>query len=151
MAGNILAKEYSAVVLQNDNGSSISNGAGGAAGTANLDNRSGGITGAEAFFAHFELLTAGFGSNPGAGKNVDLYLVPAVDGTNFGDVDSSIPNAQYFVGSFITVNSGSAKRLSLMNVPIGPLLLKAYLVNNTGQTLSANWGLRVVLSSEQYT
>jgi hypothetical protein len=149
MSGNIFAKEASAVVLQNDNGSSLSNGNGTSISTT-LDNRSSG-NGAQNFFGNFELKTAGFGSAPSAHQPLDLYLVPTLDGTNAADVTSSIPEATYYVGSFLTLNSSSAKRFCLLNIPLQPLLYTVYLVNNTGQTLSANWGLRVVTSQDQYT
>lgn len=149
MAGNIFLKEATAVVLQNDNGGSTANGVGVAASTS-LDNRSGG-NGAQNFWGNFELKTAGFGSSVTAGVTVDLYLVPAIDGTNYCDVTSSIPNTSYYVGSFVLITGSAATRSTVLNVPLQPLLYKAYLYNQAGQTMSANWGLRVVTSQEQYS
>lgn len=148
MAGNIFNKEATLVVLQNDNGGSTANGVGVAVGTT-LDNRSAG-NGAQNFFAHFELKTA-FGSTATVNLNIDVYLVPSLDGTNAADVTSSIPNSNYYVGSILTLAASASKRLCLMNVPIQPLLYTIYLVNNSGQTMSINWGFRVVTSQEQYT
>jgi hypothetical protein len=148
MAGNIFLKEAAAVVLQNDNGASTATGLGVAVGT-NLDNRSAGNA-AQNFWANFELKSA-FGSAPAAGATIDLYLVPAVDGTNFADVTSSIPPLPYFVGSFNTLAQATSTRMNVLNVPLQPLLYKLYLVNASGQTMSANWGVRVVTAQEQFT
>jgi hypothetical protein len=151
MAGNIFFKEASVVVLQNDNGGSFTTTPTSLA--TNLDNRNGGNA-AENFWASFEL-KCGFGSASGiVGKTVDLYLVPALDGTNFADVDTSAPTMPLnnYVGSFtIVMNQTSVQRLTLIGVPVQPLLYKGYLVNNSGQTLSANWGCRVVTAMEQYS
>src|SRR5438067_1989016 len=51
-------------------------------------------------FANFRL-NIKFQSNPSAGGYVALYIVYAVDGTNYGDGDASVaPPATAFVGNF---------------------------------------------------
>jgi hypothetical protein len=149
VAGSIFLKESAVVVLQNDNGASTANGVGVAIGT-NLDVRSAGNL-AQNFWLNFELKTAVFGVAPAAGTTVDLYLVPALDGTNFSDVTSNIPQSSYYVGSFLMLNQTAAFRSNVLGVPAQPLLYKAYIVNNSGQTLAVNWGIRCVPVQEQYT
>lgn len=152
MAGNILAKEFAAVTLESS-GSSQANNTQVAASTANLDNRSGGITGAESYAFDFEL-NGGFGSSPAVGAVIGLYAVPAIDGTNFADVDTSNHNMPpaCFIGTFV-VNKAqtTAQRLVVLGVPLDPLLYKIYIDNQSGQTLSSTWTLKVVPSQSQYT
>jgi len=151
VAETIVLKEAAVVVLQNDDGAALASGAAAAA-AANLDNRSAGNA-AENFWGNFEL-KAGFAPADGiVGKTVDLYLVPALDGTNFADVDTTTPTAPptCYAGSFvIALSQTAAQRLPLVGVPLQPLLYKAYLFNNSGQPMSAQWGLRVVTASERY-
>jgi hypothetical protein len=73
MAGDIKLKAGSTQTLANANGPAVSNDAAGAAGT-DLDN-----TTALAEYVSFEL-DAGFGSSVTALEDVDLYLVPKLDG-----------------------------------------------------------------------
>ena len=121
------------------NGGAISNGAAGAADDANLDNTT------ELAFAYDFELNAGFGSSVTAGEDVDLYLVPVLDGTNEADKDTSTPKFQdsHYRGTFITANTGTtARRMTIEGVPVGPYAYKAYLVNKSGQTVSATWTLK---------
>lgn len=147
MAKEIHLLENTVVVLQNDNGASTSNGAGVKVGTQ-LDNRAAG-NGIECFWFNFELKSA-FGVAPAAGQPIDLYAVPYTDGTNSADVASSIPQPTMYVGSFLTLAQSTTTRMPLMGVPLQPLLYDLYVVNNSGQTMSLNWGLRVVPAEEQY-
>ena len=124
--------------LANANGSSISNGAAAAAGT-DLDN-----TTELAFAFDFEL-NGGFGSSVTAGEDIDLYLVPKLDGTNAAAADTSTPLFQpdHYAGTFITPTNGtSARRMSLQSRAAGPYIYTAYLSNKSGVTLSANWTLK---------
>lgn len=136
----------STTVLQNDNGASQANGVGAAAATI-LDNRFGGNVGQSGMF-DFELKTAnpGWGSAPAAGVTLDLYAVPSISA--FGSVASSIPQSDYYVGSFqvaLTTNN-TVEVMNVLGVPLNWLQYKIYLVNNSAVTLNANWGLRVTPS-----
>lgn len=147
MAGDIKAKPASIVTLESSGGS-LSNGSQVAASTATYDNSSN-----DMFFANFEL-NGGFGSSPSVGALINLYLVPALDGTNYAEVDTTNHNMPpaCFVGSFV-VNKAqtSAQRMDVLGVPLQPLLYKAYLDNQSGQTLSSTWTLKIVAADDQYT
>ncbi len=124
--------------LANANGGSTANNAATAAGT-DLDN-----TTELAFSYDFEL-NGGFGSSVTAGEDLDLYLVPKLDGTNAADKDASTPLFQpsHYAGTFITPTNGTAaRRMTIPGVVVGPYLYTAYVHNKSGQTLSANWTLK---------
>ena len=120
-------------------GASVSNNAVGTADDSNLDN-----TTELAFYYDFEL-NGGFGSSVTAGEDLDLYLVPKVDGTNLADKDTSTPLFQpsHYRGTFITPTNGtSARRMTIEAVPLGPYVYTAYVHNKSGQTLSSTWTLK---------
>ena len=124
--------------LANANGAAISNNAAAAAGT-DLDN-----TTQLAPLYNFEL-DGGFGASVTTLEDIDLYLVPKLDGTNAAAVDAATPNFQpsHFGGTFITPTTGTASRkMTVSGVAVGPYLYTAYLHNKSGQTLSANWTLK---------
>lgn len=119
-------------------GASISNNAVGTANDADLDN-----TATLAPLWDFEL-NAGFGSSVTAGEDLDLYLVPKLDGTNAANADTSTPLFQpsHWAGKFITPTNGTAaRRMTITGVPLGPYKYTAYIHNLTGQTASSTWTL----------
>lgn len=151
MAGVLNQKEQAIVTLESS-GSSQANNTQVAASTANLDCRSGGNA-AEMFYGDFEL-NGGFGSSPAVGAQINLYLVPALDGTNYADVDTTNHNMppECFVGSFLVDKAATAaQRMVIMGVSLRPVLYKAYIDNQSAQTLSSTWTLKVVASEDQYT
>jgi len=100
------------------------------------------------------VLVTGFGSAPAAGAEIQLYLVPKLDGTNFADADVSTPylNPNTYAGSFwVTLAQTAAQRLSIEGIAVGPYEYKAYLVNKSGQQMSVNWTLDVYGDQDQYT
>jgi len=140
-----------AVVSLETNGASQANNVQAAAAIANLDCRAAGNA-AEMFFADFEL-TVGFGSSPVAGVAIYLYLVPALDGTNFADVDATnhVMPSNCLVGIFQVNKAQTAvQKLVVPGVQLRPLLYKAYLDNQSAQTMSIGWLLKVVASQNQY-
>ena len=156
MAGSLLLKEQALVALTTT-GASLTTGSGAAAGV-NLDARTAGNA-ADFFSAIFELVAQWATAPAGAGTVIaDLYLVPALDGTNFPAVDmtagtSYIAFAQR-VGSFVAALAPVAAtntRFVSNQVDLQPLLYKAYIINRSGQTISVNWALNVVASAAQYT
>lgn len=159
MAGDIRAKERSIVTLTSSGGS-LSNGSAGVAnGTADFDARSTGNA-PDDFQVQFELLCQ-WATVTGivAGTVIaDLYLVPLLDGTNLPDVDltagaSSLP-LTCLVGSFIATKTPTAAtnaRFPSALINIAPRLYRPYILNKSGQTISANWTLRNVSDQAQYT
>jgi hypothetical protein len=151
MAGDIFSKEGSPVSLETSGASTVT-GSEIAASVANLDCRSAGNA-AEPFGGDFELVV-GFGVAPTVGVTVDLYLVPAIDGPNFAEVDSTNHKLQStnYRGSFVVLKSQTAtQRLVLEGVPLSPRLYKAYLLNNSGQTISTGWTLKAIVDRAQYS
>lgn len=147
MAGNITLKAGTVQTLANANGGSTANNAATAAGT-DLDN-----TATLARYYNFEL-NGGFGSSVTAGEDLDLYLVPKLDGTNAADKDTSTPLFQpsHYAGTFITPTTGTAaRRMTIEGVEVGPHVYTAYVWNKSGQTLSANWTLKAFPVLDQYT
>lgn len=137
MAADIKQKAGTPQTLE-ASGASVSNNAVGTANDADLDN-----TSALAFSWSFEL-NGGFGSSVTAGEDLDLYLVPKLDGTNAGAADTSTPLFQpgHYAGTFVTPTNGTtARRMEIQGVVLGPYKYTAYVWNKSGQTLSSTWTL----------
>lgn len=133
---DIKQKAGTVQTLANANGASTTNNSANAAGT-DLDN-----TTELAHTYSFEL-NGGFGSSVTAGEDIDLYLVPKLDGTNAADAGSAVYQPSHFAGTFITPTTGTAaRRMTIEGVTVGPYKYTAYLHNKSGQTLSANWTLK---------
>lgn len=156
MAGSILLKEQAAVALTTT-GTSLTTGSAGLAGQ--LDARAGGNA-ADMFAALFSL-AAQWATVTGIAANTlvaDLYLVPAIDGATFPDIDTTA-GAAYIpytmqVGSFIAPKVPSANTNMLFQSPmvdLMPALYNVYVINRSGQTMSANWALKVMAAAAQYT
>lgn len=149
MATTVFSQKEQAIVSLETNGASQANNVQAAA-TTTLDCRASGNA-ADMFVADFEL-TVGFGSSPAAGALINAYLVPAMDGTNYADVDATnhvMPPA-CFVGSFIVNKAQTAtQKLVILGVPLRPLLYKFWCDNQSAQTISTGWLLKAVASQEQ--
>jgi hypothetical protein len=96
-------------------------------------------------FGTFELNVT-FGTNPTAGSTVDLYLIPAPDGTNYDDAVTgaagSAPNTSY-VGGFPLRAVTSAQKVPLGVGIAGPVQLpptkfKVFALNKSGQAFPAS-------------
>lgn len=159
MAGDIFAKERAIITLTSTGASIAQNTAAVANATADLDCRSAGNA-AEDLEAIFSLqcqwatVTNIVGNTPIA----DLHLIPALDGTNFPDVDTTASASNLGittrVGSFICAKAPTANTNMLFvtaQVILLPILYRPYIINVSGQTISANWTLKVVTSRMQYT
>lgn len=102
--------------------------------------------------AGFEL-TVTFGSAPTQDGLVHLYLIPSLDGTNFGYYTTGAggwaPSPTY-VGSFMVDNITTIQRLTLTG-PLGTLIslmpckYKAWLLNNSGQAFPSSGSLLKIL------
>jgi hypothetical protein len=97
-------------------------------------------------YGFFEL-NVDFASAPAAGGVIDLYLIPAPDGTNYDD--NTTGASEYaplttFIGSFPIQATANAQKIPLGGpgfpnlVPLPPCKLKAFLVNNTNQAFPAS-------------
>lgn len=159
MAGDIRAKERSIVTLTSS-GASLTNGSAGAAnGTADFDARSGGNA-PDDLRARFQL-TCQWATITGivAGTVVaELYLLPALDGTNFPDIDTTSGSSRLpwncFAGAFEATKAPTANTNMTFIGPaldIDPLLYRPYIKDTSGQTMAANWTLKVVSAQGQYT
>lgn len=91
-------------------------------------------------------LAVTFGSAPIAGTLIEVYLLPAADGSNYPDGSTSVtPQASLYAGGFVVRAVTTAQVLVLRGVALPPGLFK-YLVQNTtsqafpssGSTLQRN-------------
>jgi hypothetical protein len=156
MAGSILLKEQ-AIVALTTTGTSLTTGSAGLAGQ--LDARAGGNA-ADLFAALFSLSAQWATVSGIAGGTVvaDLYLVPAIDGATFPDIDTTA-GASYIpypmqAGSFIAPKAPAANTNALFQsatVDLMPALYNVYIINRSGQTISVNWALKVLAAAAQYT
>lgn len=148
MAGNLKLLAGTHTAAQNNTSGTLANAAAVAAATATIANQ----TNLDRFMSF--VLTAGFSVAPAVNAEVQLYLVPALDGTNFADEDTTTPtlSANQYVGSFFVDKSQTGAQLMVVErVRVGPFLYKAYILNKTAQTIAAAWLLDVYGESAQYT
>src|SRR6266853_3703789 len=152
MAGDIFLKEGSIFTLESS-GSSLTTGTAVAA-TNTFDARSGGSVGVvqnrEAIFEFLCQWSSVTGISAGT-VAAELYLLPSVDGTNYPDVDTtgstSFISYPAFACNFSCSKAptGSTNmRFHSPHIRIRPLLYKAYMLNRSGQTISATWTLKIL-------
>lgn len=124
-------------------GGSLANGTAVACSTANLANQ----TNLDSYVT-FELV-AGFGTSPTPPQSIEVYLVPANDGANFADVNttsgSSYISPSMFAGVIpvVLAQTASQRMMSAAVIPVGPRLYKVYILNRTGVAMSFGWALNV--------
>lgn len=147
MAGSLLLLQGAHAALQVTGSGTLANAVAAAAATANLANQ----TDLDRF-KNF-VLNTGFSVAPTIGvAEIQLYLVPALDGTNFADVGTNLFNPNHYAGSFFpTKSQTAAQTLTLENVRVQPYLYKAYLLNLSAQTMAANWLLDAYGAAAKYT
>jgi hypothetical protein len=93
-------------------------------------------TTARNMYADFDLKCK-FGTAPSAGGYVALYLVQAVDGTNYADGSDAItPAATALVGTFPVRAVTDAQRVSLRHVLLPATKFKPLVVNLSGQAMT---------------
>lgn len=159
MAGTLFLKEQSIVTLTSTGASLTNLSAGVANGTADLDCRSAGNAAEVAsamFWLQMQWVTITGILN---GVDVaDLYLVPLVDGTNLPDLDltagASHISPNFYAGSFICDKQAVTNTNMLFTlgpVELFPVLYRPYILNQSGQTNTANWTLKVVAAQGSYT
>lgn len=92
--------------------------------------------------ADFELVL-GSAAFTGTDSALALYIVPSVDGTNYGDWTGNVTTAQqhhqpYYAGSFTTSGATAAQRLTLRDVPLPNGLFKVGIRNLSNVSLAAS-------------
>lgn len=96
-------------------------------------------------FATFELNVT-FGSAPTAGNTVDLYIIPAPDGTNYDDAvtgaSGSAP-ATCYAGGFPLRAVTTAQKVPLGvgvagGIPLPPTKFKVFILNKSGVAFPAS-------------
>lgn len=94
-------------------------------------------------------LNVTFGSSPTANSMVDIYLVPAIDGTNYADYSTTGPvvDPNTYVGSFVVRATTSAQRRMSPWFPLPACDFKIGVVNSTNQSFPAS-GSSVKLLTE---
>lgn len=149
--GTLKEQANSVTHLQDNTSSALSNGSSVACATHDFDN-----TSPLGFTASARLTTAGWGSTSGIdGTQISLYLVPYLDATNIGTnpitgtAAGSFPPGT-FAGSFQVEGTGTVQYLDIQGIPIGPYKYRAYVLNSTGQQMSANWTVDIWPETEQY-
>lgn len=159
MPGDLRSKERAIVTLTTTGASLTTGSAGAANATADFDARAAGNA-PDDLQAQFELVCQWATiTNIVAGTiAAELYLVPILDGTNLPDVDltggaSRLPYVTYG-GAFECPKAPTANtnmRMVTANVTFNPMLMRPYILNKSGQTITANWSLRAVSVQAQYT
>ena len=99
-------------------------------------------------------LVLGSAAFNGTDSVISMYLIPSVDGTNYGDwvgnsTATAFSNTPYFVGSFVTSGTTAAQRLILRNVSL-PNGLYKYAFRNKGNVTLASSGNTAKWRPHQY-
>jgi hypothetical protein len=81
------------------------------------------------------LTVAAQGSARSAGATVSVYLVMALDGTNYDDVNATTAE---LVAVFPLDAATTARQVTRRDIPVPPGLFKYFVVNNTGQAFAAS-------------
>jgi hypothetical protein len=81
------------------------------------------------------LTVAAQGSARSAGATVSVYLVMALDGTNYDDVNATTAE---LAAVFPLDAATTARQVTRRDIPVPPGLFKYFVVNNTGQAFAAS-------------
>lgn len=88
-------------------------------------------------FGDFQLDVT-FAAGPTAGTGINLYLVPATDGTNYNDGATTARPVIFLRGTWPLRNVATQQRLTISGVQLPPLKFKIFVVNNsTGRAFPA--------------
>ncbi len=159
MANRLYLQDIPIYTLSTSNVASLTNLSGTTAVGNVIDNRSSGATTAAA--AIFSLTCQWYvTTGVTTGTDVaDLYLLPAIDGTNYPAYDVTAGASQFpaesYVGSFIAaVSTVTASTNTLFDGPrveLLPTLYTAAIKNQSGQTIASSWILKVLPAEGTYT
>lgn len=86
-------------------------------------------------FLDLELYVAAQAVARSAGATVEVYLTPALDGTNYADANETTAE---LIASFPLDGATTARRCVRRDVPIPPGVYKVFARNRTGQSLAAS-------------
>ena len=103
------------------------------AASAAIDN-----TSALDLYVDLTLTIATMGVARSAGATVNVYMVMALDGTNYDDVDATCAE---LVAVFPLDAATTARQSTRRDIPVPPGLFKLFARNVTGQTLAASGNL----------
>jgi hypothetical protein len=93
-------------------------------------------------FGDFELV---LGTMTAATANapVDLYMVTAPDGTNYGQGGTTAQPPNFYKGSYVLLNT-TTSRLTIQGIPLPPCKFKTFLVNRSGQAFGTGNTLKML-------
>lgn len=130
---------YNTITVIVSSGASIANNARSVVSAAQ-----GGDAVAADLYGDWELVCT-FATAPTLDTTLDLYVVRSVDGTNYEDGSDTVrPAAGSFIGAFQVRNVTTSQRMVIRDTPMPPGLYRCIIHNNnTGQTVSAGWTLKV--------
>lgn len=83
------------------------------------------------------VLSCTLGGAPTANTVVDLYLIPATDGSNYNEGSSTVRPPNFYVGSFL-MTGATTVLLTITGVPLPPCKFKLTVLNSTGQSMGAS-------------
>lgn len=85
----------------------------------------------------FELIVS-FGTAPGANVPVELYVIPAANGTDYASADTSAPPPNLFAGAWLVRNTTATQRLVIRQAALPPSRFRILVRNTTGQAFAAS-------------
>lgn len=133
----------SSVTLQDNTSSALTSGSSVLAATTNpYDN----ANSSNLYFWGDVELVGVFTTAPTAGKLLELWGVPSIDGTNYADdpTVSGGADAGLRLSAVAVRNVTGTQRLVFRNCLLGPHKLKFYLKNGADQTMSNSWTLTLI-------
>ncbi len=72
-----------------------------------------------------------FGTGPTAGRTIEVYLIPAPDGTTYADGSASYVPPNLLIGAFVVQSTTAMQRMVLRGVSLPPAKFRALVRNNT--------------------
>jgi len=157
MANTLFLKEVSTYALTDANPAALANLVATTLIGVNLDNRSSNAGGGNSAAAIFQLQcqwNATSGITVGTDV-VDLYLLPAMDGSTFPTIGTSQVSPNHYAGSFIcpitTVAVSTIITFTTPIVDLFPVLYKAAIINQSGQTIVSSYAVKVDLAQGSYS
>jgi hypothetical protein len=103
------------------------------------------------FWGDFELVVDPAAA-PAADAPIELYLIPAMDGTNYSDGDGTpIAPASSYAGTFFAGAVATTQRIPLFGVRIPPCKFKALVYNKSGQAFESTGNVLRMLPSRTQT
>ncbi len=96
------------------------------------------------FWGDFELLVT-FSVAPTAGKVLQAWAIPTLDGTNYMDGNETVaPDTGLRLGGVAVRAVTTAQRLAIPRCVLPPHSFKLLLDNGADQTISAGWQIKLI-------